>query len=128
MYQFYNPNPVRSDSVGDCSVRAVAKALRLTWEEAFTELAVSAFLMGDVISSDAVWGATLRKHGFNRSAIPNSCPDCYTVADFCEDHPYGTYVLKSDGHVATVVDGTLYDSWNSLSQIPQYFWTNERMD
>jgi hypothetical protein len=40
-----------------------------------------------------------------------------------EDHPHGTYVLGFGGHVATVVDGTLYDSWNSLQEIPQFYWT-----
>ena len=73
-------------------------------------------------SSDSVWGAVLRMNGFYREALPNTCPDCYTAEDFCIDHPIGTYVLGFGGHVATVVDGNLYDSWNSLHEIPQYYW------
>ena len=122
MWQYYNPNPVRQSGVGDCSVRAVAKALDLTWEEAYVRLALNGYLMGDVISSDLVWGAALREAGFSREVIPNTCPDCYTVEQFCKDHPNGVYVMKSNGHVATVVDGILYDSWNSEMNVPIYYW------
>lgn len=122
MWVKYNPNPV-GRQVGDCAVRAVAKALNMDWESAYALLSTNGFLMGDMPSSDSVWGATLRQYGFSRFSIPNSCPNCYTAKDFCEDHPYGVYVLGFGGHVATVVDGTLYDSWNSSNEIPQFYWT-----
>lgn len=123
MFQFYNPNPVRSDGgVGDCAVRAVAKALGISWEEAYTKLTANGFLMGELPNNDLVWGSVLRQNGFTREIIPNTCPECYTVADFCRDNPSGTYVVKSDGHVATVVDGTLFDSWDSSTNIPIYAW------
>ena len=120
-YVFYNPNPT-SRRVGDCSVRAVAKALNLDWETAYCLIVANGYIMGDMPSSDAVWGSVLRQAGFYRDIIPNSCPDCYTAADFCEDHPQGTYVLGFGGHVATAVDGSLYDSWDSSREIPIYVW------
>lgn len=122
MWVKYNPNPV-GRQVGDCAVRAVAKALNMDWESAYALLSTNGFLMGDMPSSDSVWGATLRQYGFSRFGIPNSCPNCYTAADFCKDHPYGVYVLGFGGHVATVADSILYDSWNSLQEIPQFYWT-----
>ena len=121
MWQYYNPNPFERN-VGDCAVRAVAKALDTDWESAYIMLAVQAFAMLDMPSSDNVWGAVLRQNGFNRAVIPNTCPDCYTAEDFCEDHPYGVFVLAFGGHVATVVDGVLYDSWNTSQLIPQYYF------
>lgn len=121
MYQFYNPNPT-GRSVGDCAVRAVAKALNVDWETAYSALAVNAFQMGDMPSSNSVWGAVLRMHGFNRKNVENTCPDCYTAEDFIADHPRGTYVLGFGNHTATVKNGILYDSWNSLREIPQYYW------
>ena len=121
----FNNNPV-SRNVGDCAVRAVAVALGTDWETAFAMIAKNAFQMGDMPSSNAVWGAVLRQNGFKRSVIPNSCPDCYTAEQFAEDHPKGTFVLGFGNHVATVRDGTIYDSWDSSSEIPQYFWWNEK--
>ena len=122
MFIHYNPNPVRSDGVGDCAVRAVAKATDLTWEQAYTELSTSGFLMGDVMNSDQVLAAVLRKHGFVRGSVPEECPDCYTVADFAAEHPDGTYVVKSDNHVATIIDGNIFDAWDSSKRVPLWFW------
>lgn len=121
LYIYYNPNPT-GRSVGDCAVRAVAKALNIDWETAYSAMAVNGYLMGDMPSSNSVWGALLRQHGFNRHNIENSCPDCYTAEDFARDHPKGVYVLGFGTHTATIKDGNLYDSWDSSKEIPQYYW------
>ena len=121
MYQHYNPNPLKR-SVGDCAVRAVAKALNTDWETAYAKISANGFAMGDMPSSDSVWGAVLRQNGFYREVIPNNCPNCYTAEDFAKDYPKGIYVLGFGGHVATIVDGDLYDSWDSSNEIPQYYW------
>ncbi len=122
MWIKWNPNPVRSDPVGDCTVRALSKALDISWEEAHVLLDYNSYMMGDISNSNVVLGAVLRQHGFHRDVVPNSCPDCYTANDFAMDHPTGTYVLGFGTHVATVVDGNLYDTWNSLNEIPIYYW------
>ena len=121
MWIEYNPNPVQR-RVGDCSVRAIAKALGIDWETAYALIVSNGFAMGDMPSSDSVWGSVLRQNGFYRDVIPNTCPDCYTAKDFCIDHPRGIYVLGFGGHVATVVDGNIYDSWDSSQLIPQFYW------
>lgn len=121
MWIEWNPNPM-ARRVGDCAIRAVAKALGVNWEDAFALVAANSFAMADMPSSDSVWAATLRQHGYYREAIPNTCPDCYTAEDFCRDHPDGTYVLAFGGHVATVEDGDLYDTWDSSALIPQYYF------
>lgn len=121
VFEEYNPNPV-GRHVGDCAVRAISKALDIDWETAFILIAVNAYKMGDMPSSDSVWGAVLRENGFYKKIIPNYCPDCYTVEDFCKDHPNGIFVLGFGGHVATVVNGKLYDSWDSSKEIPIYYW------
>lgn len=125
MWIKYNPNPT-GRTVGDCAVRAIAKALKIDWETAYLMICKAGYLMGDMPSSDSVWGAVLRQEGFYRRVIPNRCPDCYTVRDFAKDNPIGTYVLGLGGHVATVVNGDLFDSWDSSKEIPIYVW--ERRD
>lgn len=121
MWIYYNPNPTER-SVEDCAVRAVAKALNTSWENAYVLITNAGFNMGDMPHSNSVWGAVLRQHGFYRSIIPNTCPDCYTAEDFCKEHPRGVYVLGFNTHVATVIDGNIYDSWDSSKLIPQYYW------
>lgn len=122
MYKYYNPNPA-GRSVGDCSIRAISRALNISWDDAYDLVAQAGKNMADMPSSDSVWGAVLRRHGFYRQILPNRCPDCYTAEDFCNDNPIGIFVLGFGGHVATVVNGILYDSWDSSQEIPQYYWS-----
>lgn len=117
----FNNNPA-GRRVGDCAVRALSVALGVDWEAAYSMIAANGYQMGDMPSSDSVWGSVLRQRGFYREAIPSTCPDCYTAADFARDHREGVFVLGFGGHVATVKDGRLYDSWDSSGEIPVYFW------
>lgn len=121
VFREFNNNPA-GRRVGDCAVRAVSVALGIDWETAYDLIADAGYNMGDMPSSDSVWGAVLRMHGFYRAAVPNSCPDCYTAEDFARDHPHGVYVLGFGGHVATIKDGRLFDSWDSSQEIPQFYW------
>lgn len=121
MWIKYNPSPVGA-SVGDCVVRAVAKALDVDWETAYAKLAIAGFNMGNLPSANVVWGAVLRQQGMKRYNIPNTCPDCYTIKDFCEEHPEGIYVLGTGTHAVTVVDGNYWDAWDSGNEIPVYYW------
>ena len=124
MYVFFNPNP-DNKLVGDCVIRAISKLLNQPWERTYIELVIQGYIMADMTSSDAVWQAYLRRHGFNRYVIPNTCPDCYTVADFAADHPTGKYLLFVDKHVVAVEDGNYFDSWDSGYRIPIYYFSQE---
>lgn len=125
LWKRFNPNP-RGERVGDCTVRALCFALGKSWEEVYTGLYVEGYSLGDMPSSNAVWGAYLMRNGFKRHILEDTCPACYTVADFCKDHPKGLYVLAISGHVVAVLDGDHYDSWDSSDCIPLYYWQKER--
>ena len=121
MWKFFNPNPVGAREE-DCAVRAVCAALGVDWDTAFDMIAKNSKQMGTMMHKNAAWGSVLRQHGFIRKIVPNTCPDCYTAADFCIDHPDGVYVLGFDGHTACVRYGVLLDTWNSLDEIPIFYW------
>lgn len=121
MWIKYNANPV-ANRVEDCAIRAVAVALDISWEYAFDLIAKNAKEMGNVMHSNAVFGSVLRQHGFKRFIVPNSCPDCYSLIDFCMDNPEGVYVVGLDSHVVAVVDGNYIDTWDSGNEIPIYYW------
>lgn len=120
-YSYYNPNPT-GRKVGDCAVRAVSKALGVDWQTAYAMIVSNGYIMGDMPSADSVWGSTLRQSGFQKEIIPNTCPECYTAGQFADDHPIGTFILGFGGHVATVVNGVLFDTWDSSDQIPIYYY------
>lgn len=124
MYSAYNPNPMGA-RVGDCTVRAISRATGEGWDTVYCGLCVEGLRLCDMPTANHVWGAYLRRHGFRRHALPDDCPDCYTVADFCRDHPHGTYVLAISGHVVCVSDGRYYDTWDSGAESPAYYWYKE---
>ena len=122
MWIKYNPNPVGRTTGVDCSVRAVSKALGVDWETAYVMIALNGFVMGDVSCSDSVFGSVLRQHGFYMTALPDDLLGNYTVEDFAQDNPHGTYVLGTGSHVVCVVDGDIYDSWDSSEEPIIYVW------
>lgn len=124
MYQFYNPNPM-SPYRGDCAVRALCKALDVDWHTAYFAICIEGAFPCDMPNSDSVWGSYLRSKGFERFIIPNTCPDCYTIADFAADHPTGTFVLGTGTHAVTVQDGVIYDTFDSSNEIPIYYYKKE---
>ena len=125
-YAYYQPNPA-GKSVGDCTVRAISKALGQAWEETYVGLALEGFKRGDLPNADSVWGPYLQRHGFRRHLIPDDGLGAYTVTDFAADNPRGIFILSMPGHhVVTVEDGVIYDSWDSGNEAPAYYWTKER--
>lgn len=121
MWREYNPNPV-GRRVTDCAVRAVSLAIDRDWETTYLLIALNGMQMGDMMEVNGVWGSVLRQHGFYRRVIPDTCPDCYTVADFCRDHPEGTFVVGMDRHVVTVIDGDWYDIFDCGDETVFYYW------
>ena len=123
-YVYYNPNPA-GQRVGDCVIRAISKLTGQDWGQTYIGVAVQGYISYDMPSSNAVWAEYLRGRGYRRFVIPDTCPDCYTVRDFCIDNPQGAFLLATGSHVVTVVDGDYYDAWDSGAEVPIYFWTKE---
>lgn len=121
MWINYNANPA-GRQVGDCTVRAVSKVLDEDWEQSYSGMALQGFMLCDMPSANHVWGAYLRSKGFERHIIPDTCPDCYSVEDFCKDHPKGRFLLALSGHVVCIIDGNYFDTWDSGNEIPLYYW------
>ena len=97
-------------------------ALGVDWYEAYDLLCEEGRERADLPSSDSVWGNILRYNGFTRRAIPVNVPDHYSAADFIYDNDRGVYVLAFGGHVATVRDGAIWDSWDSSHEVPVYYY------
>ena len=121
MWQYVNKNP-RNKCVGDCTVRAISTATGNGWMETYLDLCLFGLLMADMPSANAITTAYLKKQGFQRKTIPETCPDCYSVKDFCEDHKEGVYVLGTGSHMVAVIDGNYYDAWDSGDEIPVYYF------
>ena len=123
-YKFFNPNP-SGKRVGDCVIRAVSFLTEQDWEETYLRITLQGFEMFDMPSSNAVWAEYLRRQGYKRYVIPDSCPDCYTVKEFCKDNSFGKFLLATGSHVVAIKDGDYYDAWDSGNEVPIYFWRKD---
>lgn len=121
-FQYLNLNPLHHRT-GDCVIRAISAALDQPWKETYMGVSLKGLEMADMPSGNHIWGAYLKDHGFTRHLAPINHDDgVYTVGDFADDHPDGTYILALDGHVVCVKDGVVLDSWNSSDEVPIFYW------
>lgn len=120
----YNPNPKKKNT-GDCVYRAVAKVTNDDWNSAFVMVVSEAYEMKEDTTSNDVWNEVLYSLGFKKRIAPDTCPTCYTIKQFCEDNPAGTYVVATGSHVVAVIDGDYYDTWDSGEQVVAYYYSKE---
>ena len=48
--------------------------------------------------------------------------DNMTIDDFCEYYPYGTYLVRMEGHISSIVNSTCYDIWDCRDKILTDAW------
>lgn len=121
MYAEYNNNP-QNKRVGDCVIRAIAKALGKDWNEVYIDLSMEGYKQADSFQSMAVWGKYLKDNGWQQMLVPDTCPACYTVKQFCNDNPQGYYILVGNSHVICAIDGAYFDTWDSGDETVIYFF------
>ena len=122
---FYNQNP-DDLRVGDCVVRAIAKVEDMGWYDAFIDICAQGMEMSDMPDSNRVWMAYLKDIGYKLTLLPSACPECYTIIDFCKEHPKGRFLVATGSHIVAVVDGNYYDTWDSGIEIPIYYFVKEQ--
>lgn len=123
-YSYFNNNPY-GKKTSDCVIRALSKALGMTWRDVSIDLSMQAVNMGETQVTNATWGKYLQLNNFKRHVIPDTCPDCYTIRRFAEEHPYGTYVLGTGLHAVAVINGVYYDTQDTGNEVPIYYWEKE---
>ena len=123
-YIEYNPNP-QGRETGDCVIRAIACATGKEWDAIYMELSVKGLQLAAWGDTNIVWEDYLKENGFLRQVIPNYCPACYSIEEFANDHPKGTFIVATGTHVVCVKDGNWYDSYDSGKMVPSYYFYRE---
>lgn len=124
MYVFANPNPHKLIT-DDCVIRAISLAEGEPWDDVYVELFVDGYIDKQIPNANEVWGRYLMRKGYTRHSIPDTCPDCYTLRQFCSEHPHGTYIVGTGTHAICVIEGDWYDIFNSADTVPLYYFTQE---
>lgn len=121
MWIYANPNPCRSEEP-DCVVRAISIATGKTWDEVHWDLCVMSHEKCTMPSANWLWELYLRRNGFEKFLMPETCPACVTVREFCERYRNGTYIIGTGNHAVAVIGGNYLDAWDSGDETPTYFF------
>ena len=46
----------------------------------------------------------------------------YTIEEFINENPIGTFIIRVDGHLTACQDGILYDIWNCKDELVDIVW------
>ena len=125
MWIHANPNPCRAEEP-DCVVRAIAIATDRGWYAVHDDLCRMSRRYCTMPSVNWLWEVYLKREGFEKFLLPESCVACVTVREFCRIFPEGTYVIGTGTHAVAVIDGDYYDAWDSGEETPTYFFRKRR--
>ena len=94
----------------------------MPWDDVAIDLSMMMVAEKDIVSSNALWGKYLELNGFRRGSLPDTCPSCFTIEDFCRMYPQGIYVVCTGSHVVAVIDGNYYDTFDSGQETATYYF------
>lgn len=119
---YYNANS-RNNYVGDCVKRSISFALSMDYDEVGKELNK---IKRDLGYQQWNIGPVFKKFLSDRGYHFEKAEPGITVDDFCDTHPEGTYLLETgpeklakqgrSNHILCVMDGDVYDSWDSTEE------------
>lgn len=121
---YSNPNPYGIQT-NDCTIRGLSLFFNEPWRKIYWDVVTIGSELGRMPETNYVWMEYLKRRGYKEYPILDTCPNCYTIIDFCNDHHKGTYLLGTGKHVVTVIDGNYYDVWDSGDEVPIFFFRKE---
>lgn len=119
MYKFYNANS-KGKFVNDCVIRAIAVAECKTWDETYEELSYIAQEEG-ILLDDVNFVENYLDKRYRRT-----CHYSKTVGEFAKEHKRGTYLITMEGHITTIIDGIIYDTFDCSDRRMWCAWTVNR--
>ena len=109
-FVYYNRNDDKV-SRNDCVTRAISLAGNLPYNTVRRKLRYTARLLGCEKLCVSCYEFLIREV---LGGTPVNC-EGMTVDDFSQLHPNGTYLLRMDGHITTLIDDTVYDIFDCRS-------------
>ena len=116
MYKFYNANE-HNNFVNDCVIRAIATAEDKSWSETYDDLSRIAKNNG-ILLDDVNFVEPLLDYRYEKVN-----PYGYvTIGDFAKGNPNGVYLATMSGHITTIINGVVYDTFDCRDRILWDVW------
>lgn len=117
-FVYYNRNPQHKRKENDCVCRAISLALDLDYYEVLHKLKLTSELY-DCDRYLLCCYKTLIQDVFKCRSI--QCENI-TVGEFADRHKYGTFIVRTVGHLTCVIDGTVYDIFDCRNETATDAW------
>lgn len=116
MYKFYNANS-HGNFINDCVVRAFSTVNDISWSKAYKILSDLARKKG-LLLDDVNFVVPLLDELYKRLNIH----DLITIGEFAEENPRGKYLITTRGHITSLKDGTVIDTWDCRDRLIENVW------
>ena len=117
-YKFKNVNPLGAKEL-DCVCRAITGALELNYYEVRDKLE----LVGALFECDKLCVCCykfLLDNVYNLERLEEY--QGLTIKEFMKHNPYGTFIIRVDGHLTHCVNGVIYDIFDCSDEIVDLVW------
>ena len=117
VYKYYNRNP-NNDTESDCVCRAISTATSLQYEAVQELLHISAKLY----RCDKL--CVCCYHHLLEDILKYKCYDGrgYTVQELAEKYSRDTILVRIEGHLTTIIKGTILDIWDCSNEFVDCYW------
>ena len=116
-YIYYNRNP-DGNKENDCVTRAISLATGFPYSKVRKKLFHIAKLL-DCEKLCVCCYKHLIEDVFKFMRV--NC-DNLSVGEFADLHPYGTYLVRVDGHISTIINNSIYDIFDCRDMIVTDAW------
>ena len=116
-FQYLNVNP-DGYKRNDCVTRAISLASGLSYPTIRRKLRHTARLLDCEKLCVSCYEFLIREV---LGGVPNNC-EWMTVNKFADSHPNGTYLLRMDGHITTLIDNCIYDIFDCRNHFVTNAW------
>ena len=116
-YVYLNVNP-NQERISDCVIRAISFASGLPYSTIRKKLWLTDKLYGCERLCKFCYS------NFITYVLKYKEVNCdnLTIEEFADKHPYGTYLIRIDGHLTTIKDGVLYDIFDCRNEFCDMVW------
>lgn len=118
MYNYLNLNPLNEHDI-DCVCRAISLATEEDYSTIERQLYGTSLIYGCDELCVCCYHHLLEKfYGYKRVKGYKGC----SIEEFLYYNPIGTYIIRVNQHLTTVIDGQLYDIWDCSQEIVDIVW------
>lgn len=116
-FKYLNVNPLDMKE-SDCVVRAISSASGYSYAEIQDKL----YYISKIFDCDELCVSCYKHLLENVFKYDREYCRGMTTREFCEEHPYGTYLVRIQGHLTTIIDGDVNDTWDCGDFICDKAW------